>query len=115
MDLNKVKSIGGTAQNATIWWTQESAAQPASLSPQLSLHTQLGSTAKTFMLLRMPSLHDASTATQVQAVKAAIGGPDSMAHHVSTAAHLDAPPVHSQHMVSAEGIGGWRCQRTVIF
>ena len=86
VDLNKVKSIGGAAQNATVWWAQESSAQLASLSPQQSLHTQLG-TAKTFALLHTPSPHDASTATQAQAIEAAIGGPDGMAHRVGTAAH----------------------------
>jgi xylulokinase len=86
VDLNKVKSIGGAAQNATVWWAQDSTAQLASLSPQLSLHAQLG-TAKTFTLLHTPSPLDASTATQAQAIEAAIGGPDSMAHRVGTAAH----------------------------
>lgn len=86
VDLNKVKSIGGAAQNATVWLTQESAAQLATLTPQQSLHTQLGTT-KTFSLLHTPSPLDASTATQAQAIEAAIGGPDNMAHHVGTAAH----------------------------
>jgi xylulokinase len=86
IDLNKVKSIGGAAQNATVWWTQESSTQLASLSSQQSLHTQLGSS-KTFALLHTPSPHDASTATQAQAIEAALGGPDNMAHRVGTAAH----------------------------
>ncbi|KAF8579137.1 actin-like ATPase domain-containing protein [Ramaria rubella] len=86
VDLNKVKSITGAAQNATVWWTSESSVQLAALSPQQSLHAQLG-TAKTFALLHTPSAHDASTATQAQAIEAAIGGPDIMAHRVGTAAH----------------------------
>ncbi|KAF8530223.1 hypothetical protein BU17DRAFT_35794 [Hysterangium stoloniferum] len=85
-DLSRIRSISGAAHAASVLWTPSAAAQLAGLSPQHTLHAQLGNTA-TFALLHTPSPNDASTAPHAQAIEAALGGPDAMAARVGTAAH----------------------------
>ncbi|KDQ10746.1 hypothetical protein BOTBODRAFT_177833 [Botryobasidium botryosum FD-172 SS1] len=85
-DLGRIKTIGGCAQNASVWWTPESLSYLANLNPAEPLSTQL--TAAAFSLLHTPVAQDTSTLAQSQALEAALGGPDAMAARVSTSAHL---------------------------
>ncbi|KAG8999838.1 hypothetical protein FRB94_005896 [Tulasnella sp. JGI-2019a] len=90
-DLGKVKAIGGSAQPATVWLTQDSARKLAALESDNSLAAQIPPTF--FSLLHTPVAQDTSTLPQTVALQAALGGPDAMAARVGIAAHPSLPAV----------------------
>ncbi|KZT35969.1 hypothetical protein SISSUDRAFT_1071671 [Sistotremastrum suecicum HHB10207 ss-3] len=88
-DLSKIRAIGGSAQNASVWWTSESLSQLENLNPARTLHDQLG-TLRTFSVLNTPAVGPASaqdTSSHAHVLENALGGPEEMASRVGVSAH----------------------------
>ncbi|KAH8109625.1 actin-like ATPase domain-containing protein [Phellopilus nigrolimitatus] len=98
-DLTKIKSIGGSAQHACVWWKNSI---PASLlrfsDPAHSLHDHLFSTGNPFSLPNTPVAQDTSTLPQALAIEHALGGPDKTAARLGAPAHASLLSAHALRM-----------------
>ncbi|KAF5368103.1 hypothetical protein D9758_004385 [Tetrapyrgos nigripes] len=83
-DLTKIKSIGGAAQHALVWWKSTTVPSLSSLDPHLALQTHFPS--PSFSLPNTPIAQDTSSHTHALAIEALLGGPDHMAARVGTSA-----------------------------
>ncbi|KII84911.1 hypothetical protein PLICRDRAFT_57417 [Plicaturopsis crispa FD-325 SS-3] len=84
-DLSRIKSIGGAAQHALVWWKSSPIASYPALDHRLPLHSQLPP--HTFSLPNTPIASDTSAHTHALALESLLGGPDHMAARVGTCAH----------------------------
>ncbi|KAF8129871.1 hypothetical protein EV363DRAFT_1336911 [Boletus edulis] len=84
-DVTRIKSIGGSAQHAVVWWKSTPIPSFPALDPRLPLHSQLPP--NTFSLANTPVAQDTSAHTHALAVEALLGGPDIMAARVGTCAN----------------------------
>ncbi|KAF4582677.1 hypothetical protein EYR40_002600 [Pleurotus pulmonarius] len=84
-DLTRIKSIGGSAQHALVWWKSTTVPSLSSLDPHLPLHTHFP--ALSFSLPNTPIAQDTSSHTHALAIEALLGGPDLMASRVGTCAN----------------------------
>ncbi|THU78197.1 hypothetical protein K435DRAFT_65004 [Dendrothele bispora CBS 962.96] len=83
-DLTRIKSIGGAAQHALVWWKSTTVPSLSSLDPHLALQTHFPS--PSFSLPNTPIAQDTSSHTHALAIEALLGGPDHMAARVGTCA-----------------------------
>ncbi|KDQ49763.1 hypothetical protein JAAARDRAFT_200595 [Jaapia argillacea MUCL 33604] len=81
-DLTRIRSIGGSAQHALVWWKSSPIPGLPVLDPRLPLHSQLA--ANTFSLPNVPTSQDSAAHTHALALEAALGGPDLMSVRVGT-------------------------------
>ncbi|KAH7910083.1 hypothetical protein BJ138DRAFT_151743 [Hygrophoropsis aurantiaca] len=84
-DVSRIKSIGGCAQHAVVWWKSTPIPSFPALDPRLPLHSQLPP--NTFSLANTPVAQDTSAHTHALALEALLGGPDHMAARVGTCAN----------------------------
>ncbi|KAF9244439.1 hypothetical protein BU15DRAFT_71425 [Melanogaster broomeanus] len=84
-DLTRIKSVGGCAQHAVVWWKSTPIPSFPALDPRLPLHSQLPP--NTFSLANTPVAQDTSAHTHALALEALLGGPDIMAARVGTCAN----------------------------
>ena len=84
-DLARIKSIGGAAQHALVWWKSTPIHSFPGLDPRLPLHAQLPP--NTFSLPNTPIAQDTSAHTHALALEALLGGPDLMSSRVGVCAH----------------------------
>lgn len=84
-DLSRVKSIGGSAQPATVWLTSEYLKTLSKLQPASPLHAQIP--ASFFSLLHTPVVQDTSTLQQTAMLQERLGGAEAMAERVGVCAH----------------------------
>ncbi|KAN0078018.1 hypothetical protein V8E55_010075 [Tylopilus felleus] len=84
-DLTRIKSVGGCAQHAIVWWKSTPIPSFPALDPRLPLHSQLPP--NTFSLANTPVAQDTSAHTHALALEALLGGPDIMAARVGTCAN----------------------------
>ncbi|KAJ6632189.1 hypothetical protein B0H10DRAFT_7060 [Mycena sp. CBHHK59/15] len=87
-DLTRVKSIGGAAQHALVWWKSTTVPSLSSLDPHAPLVQHFP--AATFSLPNTPVAQDISSHTHALTVEALLGGPDHMAARVGGCAHPSA-------------------------
>ncbi|KAG6848819.1 hypothetical protein H0H93_013776, partial [Arthromyces matolae] len=83
-DLSRIKSIGGAAQHALVWWKSTTVPSLSSLDPHLLLHNHFS--AQLFSLPNVPTASDTSAHTHALAIESILGGPDLMASRVGTCA-----------------------------
>lgn len=83
-DLSRIKSIGGAAQHALVWWKSTTVPSLSSLDPHILLHNHFP--AHSFSLPNTPTAQDTSSHTHALAIEALLGGPDHMAARVGTCA-----------------------------
>ncbi|KAJ7123884.1 hypothetical protein C8R43DRAFT_1111876 [Mycena crocata] len=84
-DLTRIKSIGGSAQHALVWWKSTTVPSLSSLDPHTPLVSHFSSA--NFSLPNTPVAQDISSHTHALTIEALIGGPDHMAARVGGAAH----------------------------
>ncbi|KAJ7626762.1 actin-like ATPase domain-containing protein [Mycena rosella] len=84
-DLTRIKSIGGAAQHALVWWKSTTVPSLSSLDPHTPLVSHFSSAH--FSLPNTPVAQDISSHTHALTIEALIGGPDHMAARVGGAAH----------------------------
>ncbi|KAJ8517835.1 hypothetical protein ONZ45_g5013 [Pleurotus djamor] len=84
-DLTRIKSIGGSAQHALVWWKSTTVPSLSSLDPHLPLQSHFP--ALSFSLPNAPVAQDTSSHTHALAIEALLGGPDLMASRVGTCAN----------------------------
>lgn len=98
-DLSKIKSIGGAAQHACVWWKSS---LPAPLlfftDPNKTIHEHLFASGTPFSLPNTPVAQDTSTLTQALALEHALGGPDATAARLGTPAHASLVAAHALRM-----------------
>ncbi|EJC99437.1 actin-like ATPase domain-containing protein [Fomitiporia mediterranea MF3/22] len=98
-DLSKIKSIGGSAQLACVWW--KSTISPTLLrftDPTHSLHSHLFNAGNPFTLPNTPVAQDTSTLPQALALEHALGGPDAAASRLGTPSHASLLAAHTLRM-----------------
>ncbi|KAG6876782.1 hypothetical protein C0993_000474 [Termitomyces sp. T159_Od127] len=83
-DLTKIKSIGGAAQHALVWWKSTTVPSFSSLDSSILLHKHFP--AHLFSLPNVPTASDTSSHTHALAIETLLGGPDHMASRVGTCA-----------------------------
>ncbi|KAG5643463.1 hypothetical protein DXG03_000895 [Asterophora parasitica] len=83
-DLSRIKSIGGAAQHALVWWKSTTVPSLSSLDPHVLLHNHFP--AHTFSLPITPTSQDISSHTHALAIEVLLGGPDQMVSRVGTCA-----------------------------
>lgn len=84
-EVARIKSIGGAAQPALVWWKNSPISTFPSLDSRLPLHSQLSPNA--FSLPNTPVAQDTFSHSHAVSLEAALGGPDQMASRVGTSAH----------------------------
>ncbi|KAJ7102736.1 hypothetical protein C8R44DRAFT_945498 [Mycena epipterygia] len=84
-DLTRIKSIGGSAQHALVWWKSTTVPSLSSLDPHTPLVAHFSSAH--FSLPNTPVAQDISSHTHALTIEALIGGPDHMAARVGGSAH----------------------------
>ncbi|KAG9318826.1 hypothetical protein JVU11DRAFT_930 [Chiua virens] len=84
-DVTRIKSIGGCAQHAVVWWKSTPIHSFPALDSRLPLHSQLPP--NTFSLTNTPVAQDTSAHTHALALESLLGGPDIMAARVGTCAN----------------------------
>ncbi|KAJ6495910.1 D-xylulose kinase [Mycena vulgaris] len=84
-DLTRIKSIGGAAQHALVWWKSTAVPSLSSLDPHTPLVAHFS--AAHFSLPNTPVAQDISSHTHALTIEALIGGPDHMAARVGGSAH----------------------------
>ncbi|KAF9032393.1 hypothetical protein BJ165DRAFT_1357960 [Panaeolus papilionaceus] len=84
-DVSKIKSIGGCAQHALVWWKSTTVPSLSSLDPHNPLHTLFP--AQTFSLPNTPVSQDTSSQSHAMAIESLLGGPDLMAARVGMSAN----------------------------
>ncbi|RDB21836.1 putative D-xylulose kinase A [Hypsizygus marmoreus] len=83
-DLSRIKSIGGAAQHALVWWKSTTVPSLSSLDPHVLLYNHFPS--QSFSLPNTPIAQDTSSHTHALAIEALLGGPDHMVNRVGTCA-----------------------------
>ncbi|KAF5376425.1 hypothetical protein D9615_008630 [Tricholomella constricta] len=83
-DLSRIKSIGGSAQHALVWWKSTTVPSLSSLDPHVLLHNHFP--AHSFSLPNTPTAQDISAHTHALAIEVLLGGPDQMVSRVGTCA-----------------------------
>ncbi|KAF8625622.1 hypothetical protein AX17_006807 [Amanita inopinata Kibby_2008] len=83
-DLSRIRSIGGAAQHALVWWKSTIVPSLSSLDPHVPLYSHF--TSQSFSLPNTPTAQDTSSHTHALAIEALLGGPDHMAARVGTCA-----------------------------
>ncbi|KAG5638064.1 hypothetical protein H0H81_002032 [Sphagnurus paluster] len=83
-DLSRIRSIGGAAQHALVWWKSTTVPSLSSLDPHVLLHNHFP--AHSFSLPNTPTAQDISSHTHALAIEALLGGPDHMVNRVGTCA-----------------------------
>ncbi|KAF8063231.1 hypothetical protein FPV67DRAFT_1505659 [Lyophyllum atratum] len=84
-DLSRIRSIGGAAQHALVWWKSTTVPSLSSLDPHILLHNHFP--AHSFSLPTTPIALDISSHTHALAIEALLGGPDHMVNRVGTCAN----------------------------
>ncbi|KAI0300008.1 actin-like ATPase domain-containing protein [Multifurca ochricompacta] len=84
-EVSKIKSIGGAAQPALVWWKSTPVPNFPSLDSRLPLHSQLSP--NTFSLPNTPVAQDTFSHSHALSIEAMLGGPDHMAARVGTCAN----------------------------
>lgn len=84
-DLARIRSIGGAAQHALVWWKSTTVPSLSSLDPNLFLYNHFPS--QSFSLPNTPTVQDTSSHTHALAIEALLGGPDRMVERVGTCAN----------------------------
>ncbi|EGN92420.1 hypothetical protein SERLA73DRAFT_99342 [Serpula lacrymans var. lacrymans S7.3] len=84
-DVSRIKSIGGSAQHAIVWWKSTPIPSFPALDSRLPFNSQISS--NTLSLPSTPVAQDTSAHTHALALEALLGGPDLMAARVGTCAH----------------------------
>ncbi|KAJ6523295.1 hypothetical protein B0H19DRAFT_1201757 [Mycena capillaripes] len=84
-DLTRIKTIGGSAQHALVWWKSTTVPSLSSLDPHTPLVAHFS--ANHFSLPNTPVAQDVSSHTHALTIEALLGGPDHMAARVGGAAH----------------------------
>ncbi|KAJ7842832.1 D-xylulose kinase [Mycena olivaceomarginata] len=84
-DLTRIKSIGGSAQHALVWWKSTAVPSLSSLDPHTPLVAHFSSAH--FSLPNTPVAQDVSSHTHALTIEALVGGPDHMAARVGGPAH----------------------------
>ncbi|KAJ7908853.1 D-xylulose kinase [Mycena leptocephala] len=87
-DLTRIKSIGGSAQHALVWWKSTTVPSLSSLDPHTPLVAHFS--AAHFSLPNTPVAQDVSSHTHALTIEALVGGPDHMAARVGGAANPSA-------------------------
>ncbi|GLB42709.1 putative xylulokinase activity [Lyophyllum shimeji] len=83
-DLSRIRSVGGAAQHALVWWKSTTVPSLSSLDPHILLHNHFP--AHSFSLPNTPIALDTSSHTHALAIEALLGGPDHMVNRVGTCA-----------------------------
>ncbi|KAI5118736.1 hypothetical protein M0805_000065 [Coniferiporia weirii] len=98
-DLTRIKSIGGSAQHACVWWKSS---MPAPLlrfnDPSRTIHEHLFGAGNPFSLPNTPVAQDTATLPQALALEHALGGPDKTAARLGTPAHASLTAAHALRM-----------------
>ncbi|KAJ7242356.1 hypothetical protein B0H12DRAFT_1132424 [Mycena haematopus] len=84
-DLTRIKSIGGSAQHALVWWKSTAVPSLSSLDPHTPLVAHFSSAH--FSLPNTAVAQDVSSQTHALTIEALVGGPDHMAARVGGSAH----------------------------
>ncbi|KAH9966997.1 actin-like ATPase domain-containing protein [Russula compacta] len=84
-EVSRIKSIGGAAQPALVWWKSTPVPNFPSLDSRLPLHSQLSP--NTFSLPNTPVAQDTFSHSHALSIEAMLGGPDHMAARVGTCAN----------------------------
>ncbi|TCD67838.1 hypothetical protein EIP91_011900 [Steccherinum ochraceum] len=84
-DLTKIGAIGGSAQQALVWWKSTPISPLQNLDPRLPIHPQVPS--QSFSLPNAAIAQDTSANTHALSLEAALGGPEHMAARVGICAH----------------------------
>lgn len=84
-EVSRIKSIGGAAQPALVWWKSTPVPNFPSLDSRLPLHPQLSP--NTFSLPNTPVAQDTFSHSHALSIEAMLGGPDHMAARVGTCAN----------------------------
>ncbi|KAJ6510819.1 D-xylulose kinase [Mycena sanguinolenta] len=84
-DLTRIKSIGGCAQHALVWWKSTTVPSLSSLDPHTPLVAHFSSAH--FSLPNAAVAQDVSSHTHALTIEALVGGPDHMAARVGGPAH----------------------------
>ncbi|KAH9953032.1 hypothetical protein BC827DRAFT_195897 [Russula dissimulans] len=84
-EVSRIKSIGGAAQPALVWWKSTPVPNFPSLDSRLPLHSQLSP--NTFSLPNTPVAQDTFSHSHALGIEAMLGGPDHMAARVGTCAN----------------------------
>ncbi|TFK98058.1 hypothetical protein BDV98DRAFT_573408 [Pterulicium gracile] len=84
-DLSRIKSIGGSAQHALVWWKSTPLPSLSTLSAAVPLSTHFP--AQSFSIPATPTQQDSSSHSHALMIQQLLGGPDAMAARVGTAAH----------------------------
>ncbi|KAH9995286.1 hypothetical protein BJV77DRAFT_991732 [Russula vinacea] len=101
-EVSRIKSIGGAAQPALVWWKSTPVPSFPSLDSRLPLHSQLSP--NTFSLPNTPVAQDTFSHSHALSIEAMLGGPDHMAARVGTCANssLIAAQILRVHETSPE-------------
>ncbi|PFH46292.1 hypothetical protein AMATHDRAFT_155735 [Amanita thiersii Skay4041] len=83
-DLSRIRSVGGAAQHALVWWKSTVIPSLSSLDPHIPLYNHFS--AQSFSLPNTPTAQDTSCHTHALAIEALLGGPDHMAARVGISA-----------------------------
>ncbi|KAI0269661.1 actin-like ATPase domain-containing protein [Russula aff. rugulosa BPL654] len=84
-EVSRIKSIGGAAQHALVWWKSTPVPSFPALDSRLPLHSQLSP--NTFSLPNTPVAQDTFSHSHALSIEAMLGGPDHMAARVGTCAN----------------------------
>ncbi|KAJ7666698.1 D-xylulose kinase [Mycena polygramma] len=88
-DLTRIKSIGGSAQHALVWWKSTTVPSLSSLDPHTPLAVHFS--AAHFSLPNTPVAQDVSSSAHALAIEALVGGPDHLAARVGAPAAPSSP------------------------
>ncbi|KAG6827864.1 hypothetical protein H0H92_010162 [Tricholoma furcatifolium] len=83
-DLTRIKSVGGSAQHALVWWKSTAVPSLSTLDPHVSLQNHFP--VHLFSLPHVPTASDTSSHTHALAIEGLLGGPEHMASRVGTCA-----------------------------
>ncbi|KAF7290824.1 hypothetical protein MIND_01323600 [Mycena indigotica] len=85
VDLTRIKTIGGCAQHALVWWKSTTVPSLSSLDPHTPLVAHFSSSL--FSLPNTPVAQDTSSQTHALTIEALVGGADHLVAHVGSAAN----------------------------
>ncbi|KAJ7055463.1 D-xylulose kinase [Mycena amicta] len=88
VDLTRIKTIGGCAQHALVWWKSTAVPSLSSLDPHTPLVAHFSSAH--FSLPNTPVAQDTSSHTHALTIEALVGGADHLVAHVGSAANPSA-------------------------
>ncbi|KAF7305310.1 hypothetical protein HMN09_00782600 [Mycena chlorophos] len=85
VDLTRIKTIGGCAQHALVWWKSTAVPSLSSLDPHTPLVAHFS--AALFSLPNTPVAQDTSSHTHALTIEALVGGADSLVARIGSAAN----------------------------